>query len=406
MPEVQFQNLVDACYAKVFYHSLKVLRSDHDAADVTQNTFLKAFICYGTLKDRDNPEPWLFTICNNEIGQLRRGRAKSVPQPEVRTRAAEPATDHTALYVAIERLPDAQRQVVMLKYFAGYSMREISLATAVEESTVKSRLYEARQALKRMLDGMEFTLPKNKDRRHRLMSMLNLIEAGSKTIPCMSLKAQKQLVQCAKENAKFSEAVLAELAEIQTGQDFLAACGGKLSYDELVRILSCCDEATLLRIAGTDYRARRNSVGNELIGDVTALYKTGGYVDSIETILYVPSMVETAKWYKKYLGWNSLDNIDEEAEQWGHLVVSPYSNENVQYEYREFKGFHLRSDLGGKLSGSNSFIFVSGLEAIRDIIVSNGWDKLTEIYHNCWGTKSFHLTDLNGFDLEFCEWEC
>jgi hypothetical protein len=238
------------------------------------------------------------------------------------------------------------------------------------------------------------------------MSMINLCAAGAKTIPCMSLRAQKLLLQCAKDNAKFSQPVLAELADIPSGQEFLAACGGSLSYDELVRILACCDEATLYRVAGQEYKTWRSAPGSALLRDAAALYGTGGYVDSLEMILYVPSMVETVRWYKRHLNWD-CGETDEELERWGHATVFPYSSESARQMDKTFKGFHLREHReGGKIQGCGCFVFASGLEDLRAQISGNGWEKIGEIRHNGWGTKSFNLTDLNGFEIEFCEWEC
>ena len=54
-----FQALIDANYAKVFYHSLKLVKNGHDAADITQNTFLKAFLNYSAVRKQESLEPWL-----------------------------------------------------------------------------------------------------------------------------------------------------------------------------------------------------------------------------------------------------------------------------------------------------------------------------------------------------------
>ena len=410
MLDAGFQALVEVNYAKVFFHCVKLVKSEHDAADITQNTFLKAFMAFGGVRKRESLEPWLFVICNNEIRQFYRNSPKTATVPELYAATEfDDGHSHVVLYSAIDRLPEAQRQAVLLKYFAGYTMGELSLVLSVRLCTVKSRLYEARQSLKLLLDTDDLTtLPDfqvfQKERRHYLMLILNLCAVGAKTIPCMSLRTQKELLRCAKENAKFSTMVLAELADIPSGQEFLDACGGSLSYGELIKVLACVDEATLYRISGQEYKTWRNATGNRLISDVAALYRTGGYVDSVEPILFVPSIRETTEWYRKYLNWCSGDADDNE--KWGHAAIHPYSDDSAEPQYRDFKGFHLRQNQGGKVEGCGFFVFVSGLEALRDTIIETGWDKVGEIYHQCWGAKVFELTDLNGFYIEFCEWEC
>ena len=237
------------------------------------------------------------------------------------------------------------------------------------------------------------------------MSTLNLCEIGAKTIPSLSLYAQKQLLACAKDNAKFNPAILAELANVPTGQAFMEACGGKLSYEELLRVLACCDDATLYRLSDRPFYTWRNAVGNPLVRDIAALQGSGGYIDSVETILYVPSLPDTCKWYKKYLNWYADSDVAE-MEKWGHAIIRPYVDGNFNDMSQQFKGFHLRQSHKGIIANAGCFVFVSGLDVLRNGIVERGWDKLSEITHAGWGTKTFSVTDLNGFTLEFCEWEC
>ncbi len=53
---------------------------------------------------------------------------------------------------AIERLPDAQRQVIELAYFEGMTCREVALAIGIPEGTAKSRLRLALAKLETVLD--------------------------------------------------------------------------------------------------------------------------------------------------------------------------------------------------------------------------------------------------------------
>ena len=400
-----FQKLVDDCYAKVFYHCIKKVRNDHDAADITQNTFFKAFLQYGSLRNAESAEPWLFTICNNEIKQFYRNQAKQILDimPRESTDEDEETEKAEELYTAIDQLSDAQRQIILLKYFGGYTMQELTIALSISIATVKSRLYEARQAVKKIMD----TTSKQSKRRRKIMSIINLCEVGAETIPCLSLYAQQQLLNSAKENTKFAADVLSELAKIPAGQKFLEASNGKLSYDEFVKILACCDEAVLYRIIGRPYYDWRSAPDNPLVRDIAALREHGGYIDSVETILCVPSLRDTCHWYKKYLGWNYGDN-DEDNENWGHAAIRPYANNELQSQYKGFNGFHLRSccDKNPPTTNAGCFVFVSGLEALRESIIERGLDKISEIWKAPWGTNCFKITDLNGFSIEFCEWRC
>jgi DNA-binding CsgD family transcriptional regulator len=350
-------------------------------------------------------EPWLFAICNNEIRQFFRVREKTSLLQEVH---AEPENDadYDELHNAIEHLSETQRQVVLLKYFGGYSMQEIALLLSVNVATIKSRLYEARRRLKKLLNEIENLPVLQKERRNTIMETLKLCEVGAKTVPCMSLHTQKQLLQCAKANSKFGTAVISDLANIPTGQEFMDITGGKLSYEELLRILACCDDASLYRLSDSNFRTWRSDANNPLLKDIVSVFKSSGYIDSVEQIMYVPSMKETISWYKKYLNWGAGDDEDGD-EKWQHAIITPYSMEGNLHSYQNFKGFHIRPNSKPHTSyGCNAFIFVSGIEEMRKSIVEKGWDKLTELSSYGWGTKGFCLTDINGFILEFCEWEC
>jgi len=406
-----FKSLLDANYAKVFYHTLKQVRNNHDASDITQNTFFKAFLHFSAVRKPESLEPWLFTICNNEIKQFYRNNGKAALLQEPLSNEPKNNENYDELYTAIDQLSGIQRQIVLLKYFGGYSMKELALVIKISPVTVKSRLYEARQALKRILDSASQLQSLQKERRHALMATLKLCEIGAKTIPSMSLNAQKQLLGCAKENEKFNSTVLAELANIPTGPEFMDISNGRLSYDEMLKILACCDDATIYRIGGSDFRTWRSAPENQLIKDIATLSKTSGFIDSVEPIIYVQSMLDTYKWYKKYLGWGCYDEestaeLQNDIDKWHHGIICPYANDGDQNSYQGFKGLHIRPGKSDSIYNCHCFIMVSGIEDIYAAVKEKGWDKITEIEHYAWGTRGFCLTDLNGFVLEFCEWEC
>ena len=60
------------------------------------------------------------------------------------------------------------------------------------------------------------------------------------------------------------------------------------------------------------------------------------------------------------------------------------------------------------MTGANAscFLFVEGLEILREKILDTGWDKVSEIKYEDWGAKVLYVNDLNGFELRICEWNC
>jgi len=399
-----FSSLVDLYYSKVFYHCVKAIKNNHDSDDVTQNTFIKAFINIKNLKSVESFGAWIFTICNNEIKQFYRNKQKNISGNLSIENISEKSTPHdlrkyNSLYSAINALDEKYKNLIILKYFAEFSVKEIAQITVMNETLVKSRLYDARKKLEKLLSQPE-NLPEllnvfNQERKKKIMSVVKLLELGSHVIPRMSERGLNELLQCAENNEKFSSDVISELGKVDKGTEFAVECGGKLSYDELIKILACLDWGDLYRFEDT----------HKIMSDIAKYHGIGGYVESIETVLYVPSIKETVNWYKKYLSWDS--DFSREAEDYGHAIVHVCSNEDSPYMSKEYRRFHLRSAGENQAVTKCSFFIIvthKQLELIRERVVNAEWDKVSDIHDAGFGPMRFIVEDLNGVGLEFLEW--
>jgi RNA polymerase sigma-70 factor (ECF subfamily) len=139
-------------------------RSSHEADDVVQEAFLRAFRSFETLRGGD-VKAWLLTIVRNcHLTALQqRARRATVPLPEEHDPAlqaagiaAEPEPesalaaedDRRTLARLVAGLPEEQREVLMLRELEDMSYREIASVTQVPIGTVMSRLARARAALR------------------------------------------------------------------------------------------------------------------------------------------------------------------------------------------------------------------------------------------------------------------
>jgi len=399
-----FSSLVDLYYSKVFYHCVKIIKNNYDSDDITQNTFIKAFINIENLKHAESFGIWIFTICNNEIRQFYRSKQKNIPGNLSIENISEKSTPndlrkYNNLYSAINILEEKYRNLIILKYFAEFSVKEIAQIMGANESLVKSRLYDARKKLEKLLLQSEDLLRSlnffNQERRDKIMSNVKLLELGSHVIPRMSDKGINELLHYAENNEKFSMEVISELGRIDKGSEFAVECGGKVSYDELIKILACLGWGDLYRFKDT----------HKIMRDIAKYHGIGGYVESIETALYVSSIKDTVNWYKKYLGWDS--DFSREAEDYGHAIVHVCSNEDSPYMSKEYRRFHLRSaGENQQVTKCSFFIIVTHkqLELIRERVVNVGWDKVSDIHDAGFGPMRFVVEDLNGVGLEFLEW--
>jgi len=400
-----FSSLVDLYYAKVFYHCVKIIKNNHDSDDITQNTFIKAFINIKNLKNADSFGAWIFTICNNEIKTFYRNKQKNISKTVNGLNMAnipvksypDNTNKYNILYYAVDILDEKYKNLIILKYFAEFSVKEIATLTGINEKLVKSRIYYALKKLENFISkstSVSNIHKLNQERKKEIMANVKLIKLGSQVIPCMSVWGQKELLKCAKNNEKFSKEVLSEFSKIEKSEEFTIECGGKLSYDELIKILACCDSDIIHRLTDDPAQKIKLDIGNYL--------ETGGYVAYVDVILYVPSIKDTVNWYKKYLNWDSDEHEDN-----GYAIIRIFNSEDSPF-MMSVPGFSLRKSSGEELPQNVAIlVWIQGytIEKARDRIINAGWEKISDIHDSGFGALRFIVEDLNGVKIEFLEWK-
>jgi RNA polymerase sigma-70 factor, ECF subfamily len=135
-----------------------------DADDLVQECLSRALARRrqnGDDSDIRNLRAYLFTILHNaHIDRLseRRRWSYAVPDEALENLTARPAPQHGLLELhdladALERLPEEQRQVVLLVGYEGLAYREAAAVLDVPIGTVMSRLSRGRESLRRMMNG-------------------------------------------------------------------------------------------------------------------------------------------------------------------------------------------------------------------------------------------------------------
>ncbi|MCC5937722.1 MAG: RNA polymerase sigma factor [Lunatimonas sp.] len=159
-------------YTRVYNYALKFL-GDHDLAmEVSQLTFIAVHHKIETLQDPEKFRSWLYTILANNCRHQKR-RRKDPAFSDLSSEAARKAMDLPCnntnpeqqmiqqeaafqLQQAILRLPEVQREVLIMKEFEGLKFREIAESLGISENTAKSRLYYAFKHLKETLSGYSY----------------------------------------------------------------------------------------------------------------------------------------------------------------------------------------------------------------------------------------------------------
>lgn len=160
-----FTALVVRYQRPVYQAAFWILRRAEDASDVAQTVFLRAAERITDYDPRYKFFSWIYRIAVNESLNLkRRGEHEqeldddadwadeSQSGPESRFGQQQRAR---ALRAALARLSKPDRLVITMRHFQELSYAEMAEVLAVEEKTVKSRLFEARSRLKALLGGLE-----------------------------------------------------------------------------------------------------------------------------------------------------------------------------------------------------------------------------------------------------------
>lgn len=149
-------------YGKRLYGlCLSLCANAYEAEELYQDTWLKVIKCISKYDQSRKFEPWLTKICVNTYRNVLRWIVRSsilnfqsneekdalmcaIPAPET--------PDYSALYEAIDKLPEKFKLAVVLFYFQDMDISATAHVLGVPEGTVKSRLSKARKLLKEVLD--------------------------------------------------------------------------------------------------------------------------------------------------------------------------------------------------------------------------------------------------------------
>lgn len=136
---------------RVAYHYLK---NREDAEDITHDVLLKWMEKAPPFSSPEHEKAWFIRVtvnackdCRRQAYRVRRADMAVCPEPRAFT--------GISLLETVLSLPAAQSTLLYLHYYEGYSIREIAGILRKSERAVQSRLYRARQALKREMEDTD-----------------------------------------------------------------------------------------------------------------------------------------------------------------------------------------------------------------------------------------------------------
>lgn len=177
---VHFEEVVERYHGRVFQLAYRYLGDYDEACDLTQDTFVRAYAAWNEFRGEAQIYTWLYRIainlCHNQQKKLQRRRRvewmslDSAPDHEAAKGSARTASREVAdegplplqllesdelrrrLHQALRELPDNYRTVIILRDIEGLTYEEIARITDSTLEAIKSRLFRARGAVRRLLE--------------------------------------------------------------------------------------------------------------------------------------------------------------------------------------------------------------------------------------------------------------
>lgn len=154
-----FDRLVCEFEKPVFNVAFRMLNNVEEARDVTQNVFMKAFEKLEMYDKSYQFFSWIYRIAINESINCRTARRpQDTLDPNLGGGRDNPEQNaqqdelHRGLQDALMHISENHRSVIVLRDVLGFSYQEISDILELPQKTVKSRLYDARERLRALLD--------------------------------------------------------------------------------------------------------------------------------------------------------------------------------------------------------------------------------------------------------------
>jgi RNA polymerase sigma-70 factor (ECF subfamily) len=148
-----FERIVEETKDRLFNYVLQLVRNEHDAEDLTQEAFIKAFRNLHSFDGRARFTTWLYTIAKNSaFSHLRRRRLHQPIEDWEEVLAAEISAERDdSIWKLARGLKPKFYETLWLFYAEGFSLKETAAIMNTNLVTVRVNLYRARAALGKKL---------------------------------------------------------------------------------------------------------------------------------------------------------------------------------------------------------------------------------------------------------------
>ena len=158
-----FSALAKEFYERVFQFLAHQLRDRHEAEDLTQRTFVRAYRAFDRFDQTRPFAPWIFTLARRELVDHYRRRRPDPVELDEHQAVSESSTAHDLevrddadqLWDLADELPPKQKQVLLLHYAQQFSLPEAAEIMGITHVHAKVLLFRARNRLRKLWDTRE-----------------------------------------------------------------------------------------------------------------------------------------------------------------------------------------------------------------------------------------------------------
>jgi len=149
MSRDEFERLWKMHFPAVTRTAYLILGDSHEARDIAQEAFTRAFQHWRKVSRLDCPEGWVHRVAANLAVSACRRRALTRVEPQLTVGGPEPPDDELARAVAA--LTPAQRAVIAMRFYLDWSVDDVAHALGKRPGTVRALTHQAMERLRRDL---------------------------------------------------------------------------------------------------------------------------------------------------------------------------------------------------------------------------------------------------------------
>lgn len=153
LKDEEFFGRVDTIRKKMYRIAYSYMNSESMAIDMVDEAVYKGYLKKKQLKEEAFFETWMIRILMNLCATQYKKSQREVQLPESMEWSDETEFENLDLKEAIAKLPEQYRQLVILKYFGGYSTKEMADLLDIPMGTVGTRISKALSILRVDLEG-------------------------------------------------------------------------------------------------------------------------------------------------------------------------------------------------------------------------------------------------------------